>query len=218
MFVFDQELLSHPLVLLIIGAAISGVIIPYATDKWKDKQKQLEIARQDYQRELAIKNDLVADIAQSVMIILVTMKTIQKRIDDVGQICSKQHEFDKNQQPTNNIKLVPNELPKLMQSINVSFEKLDKKYNDFEISSGVIGTTLKIYFPESHLYDRWRNFYTKKMNHLYEKTRQVVEAAKKGDFNAFDTECWSREAESIFNEKVCLIEDIISPNTKILRK
>ena len=56
------------------------------------------------------------------MTILVSMKSIQKRIDKVGQICSKQHEFDKNQQPTNNIKLDPNELPKLMQNINASLE------------------------------------------------------------------------------------------------
>jgi hypothetical protein len=96
MFVFDQEILSHPLFVLFVGAGLSGVIIPYATNKWKDKQ-----------RELDIKKDLVGNIAQSVMTILVYTESTLKRINEVCQILSKQNEFDNNLGHGNEAKVDP---------------------------------------------------------------------------------------------------------------
>lgn len=35
--------ISHPSVLLIVGAIISSLVIPYFTRQWQDSQKQLEL-------------------------------------------------------------------------------------------------------------------------------------------------------------------------------
>jgi hypothetical protein len=38
-----KETLSHPMLLLIVGAIISSLIIPYFTRQWQDHQKELEL-------------------------------------------------------------------------------------------------------------------------------------------------------------------------------
>lgn len=48
------HLLSHPLVLLLLGAAISAVIVPMLTQRW-----------QDHQRALDIQTSLVADMTEA---------------------------------------------------------------------------------------------------------------------------------------------------------
>jgi hypothetical protein len=42
MATFD-EVLGHPLTLLLIGAGVSSVLIPWFTNKWQDHRKKLEI-------------------------------------------------------------------------------------------------------------------------------------------------------------------------------
>jgi hypothetical protein len=37
------EALSHPMLLLIVGAIISSLIIPYFTRQWQDHQHELEL-------------------------------------------------------------------------------------------------------------------------------------------------------------------------------
>ena len=39
----DMTVLSHPLVLLLIGAFISSLLIPYFTRQWQDNQKEFEL-------------------------------------------------------------------------------------------------------------------------------------------------------------------------------
>jgi hypothetical protein len=38
-----REILAHPLVLLIVGAWLSGLLIPHFTQGWQDREKALEI-------------------------------------------------------------------------------------------------------------------------------------------------------------------------------
>lgn len=38
-----RELLAHPLVLLVVGAWLSGLLIPHFTQSWQDREKALEI-------------------------------------------------------------------------------------------------------------------------------------------------------------------------------
>ena len=49
-----SQILSHPFSLLIVGAIISSLIIPYYTKSW-----------QDYQKELEIKSDIASDISKT---------------------------------------------------------------------------------------------------------------------------------------------------------
>jgi len=48
--------LAHPLLLLIIGALISALIVPWLTQRWQNHQKKLEL-----------KSDLVSQISESVV-------------------------------------------------------------------------------------------------------------------------------------------------------
>jgi hypothetical protein len=41
--VTNGDLLSHPLVLLILGGAFTGYLLPRLTRKWQDRQKELEV-------------------------------------------------------------------------------------------------------------------------------------------------------------------------------
>ena len=50
------ELLKHPLIVLLVGALISGLLIPAFTRRW-----------QNYQKALEIKTQLVSDLSKSIM-------------------------------------------------------------------------------------------------------------------------------------------------------
>lgn len=50
------SLLGHPLTILLLGAAISGVLVPWLTRRWQNHQKSLEI-----------KTDLVSELSKAIM-------------------------------------------------------------------------------------------------------------------------------------------------------
>lgn len=50
------ELLAHPLFLLVAGALLTGLLLPYVTRQWETRRKELEI-----------KTDLVTDICEATM-------------------------------------------------------------------------------------------------------------------------------------------------------
>jgi hypothetical protein len=38
-----EEIIGHPLTLLLIGASVSSLLIPWFTNKWQDHRKKLDI-------------------------------------------------------------------------------------------------------------------------------------------------------------------------------
>ena len=38
-----KKVISHPFLILVVGAIISGLLVPYFTHQWQDNQKQLEL-------------------------------------------------------------------------------------------------------------------------------------------------------------------------------
>jgi hypothetical protein len=56
-----KNILSNPLLLLLVGALVTGLLAPYITKQWQNQQKELEI-----------KTDLLRRITQSVTSLLVT--------------------------------------------------------------------------------------------------------------------------------------------------
>jgi hypothetical protein len=70
--IFLQSL-AHPIVLLCVGAAISGYLIPYITRQWQDHQKELEV-----------KIGLVSQISDSVTTLAMIVQFTE--IDAKGQI------------------------------------------------------------------------------------------------------------------------------------
>ena len=63
---YAKNILSHPFVLLIIGAGISGLLIPPITNQWQNHQKELEL-----------KTDLASQISKAVANIIIASRLIQ---------------------------------------------------------------------------------------------------------------------------------------------
>ena len=61
-----SQILSHPFSLLIVGAIISSLIIPYYTKSW-----------QDYQKELEIKSDIASDISKTMTDYVINGRLVQ---------------------------------------------------------------------------------------------------------------------------------------------
>ena len=59
----SEILLTHPLFLLLIGALLTGIILPSITRKW-----------QNYQKELDLKTELVSEMSKSLMTVLMTFE------------------------------------------------------------------------------------------------------------------------------------------------
>jgi hypothetical protein len=66
------EKLSNPLLLLIIGAVISGILIPYFTRQWQDHQKDLEL-----------KTDLVSGISKAIVDLMLAAQLIETKTSPI---------------------------------------------------------------------------------------------------------------------------------------
>lgn len=64
--IYIGRVLSHPFVLLVIGAAITSYVIPLLTRRWQDHQKELEL-----------KVDLVSQISESVHRIIMAIEPLE---------------------------------------------------------------------------------------------------------------------------------------------
>jgi hypothetical protein len=66
--------LGHPLLLLLVGAAVSSYLIPALTRQWQDHQKELEV-----------KIDLVDEISKTVAEFVIAVQFAQFRSDNQSQ-------------------------------------------------------------------------------------------------------------------------------------
>lgn len=57
------EFFQHPLVILLVGSIISGVLIPFFTKNWQNHQKSLDI-----------KNDLVTEISKTITTMMINVQ------------------------------------------------------------------------------------------------------------------------------------------------
>lgn len=95
--------------LIVVGGAISGLLIPYITNQWQNHQKELEI-----------KTDLVWRISETVMSMIIAVQ------------------FAEMSGPTQQ-----------------SQEEYNKLFREWEISSAVIGSQIRAYFPANNLGSDW---------------------------------------------------------------
>ena len=73
------DLLKHPLIILFVGALISGLLVPSITRGWQNHQKALEI-----------KTQLVSEFSKSIMEIIMAIQFAH-----LGAESQKQADFDK---------------------------------------------------------------------------------------------------------------------------
>ena len=65
MATFEESFL-YPLVLLLVGAGVSGVLVSYLTNMWQDRRKQRELDVENHRKELEIKIEIVSRMSEAV--------------------------------------------------------------------------------------------------------------------------------------------------------
>jgi len=153
-----SQLFSHPLVLLLIGVAISGVLIPYFTNRAAKYQKGLEI-----------KTDLMRRINEGVIRLVILLKFFGNelilakgyhsdiRLTDNPALLDQQKRLQEELEETRSKKLdqKKKELSKKLEGLAISIKKVENAYVDadnefrqWQVSSAVISSQIKSYFPE----------------------------------------------------------------------
>lgn len=102
------EFVSNPMLILIVGALVTGLLVPYITNQWQNHQKELEL-----------KTDLVAEISD-----VVTRMILAIQFAEVGATSFTQEDYDKS-------------------------------YSNFLVSSAIIGSKIRSYFPDTQLGKEW---------------------------------------------------------------
>jgi hypothetical protein len=124
-----MELLRHPLLILLIGAALSGWLIPTITRRWQDRQKEFEL-----------KNGLITEIIESITEIVMFrqyFRTAAIQYEAIRHFPAKE------------------EVAKCEQDVVAQKEQLDKAYLKWEVKTAVIEAKLRIYFPRTGIPTRW---------------------------------------------------------------
>jgi hypothetical protein len=65
-----SALLAHPLVVLLVGAALTGILVPALTRRWQDRQKELDI-----------KASLVSELSEAIMSIVMAVQFVRVRAE-----------------------------------------------------------------------------------------------------------------------------------------
>ena len=73
-----MDIFSHPLFLLLVGALVSGLLIPWFTSRWQNHQKELEL-----------KTQLATDITETV-----TAFVLAIQFAELGAVGQSQEDFD----------------------------------------------------------------------------------------------------------------------------
>jgi len=168
-----SQFFSHPLVLLLIGALISGVLIPYFTNRAAKYQKGLEI-----------KTDLVRRINESVIPVIISLLHMQDEMGNVHYAITtqtdkrppgrsgfhfrkedleaelreikKQLDQDKLEESSKKTleqkqKEVSEQLEKIVEAIKKLKDirvRADNEIRQWQVPSSVIESQIKSYFPE----------------------------------------------------------------------
>jgi len=66
------SVLAHPLIVLLVGAALTGILVPAFTRRWQNRQKELEI-----------KAALVSDLSEAIMSIVMAVQFVRSRTESV---------------------------------------------------------------------------------------------------------------------------------------
>jgi len=185
----DLAFLSHPLTILIIGAVLTGLFIPYITNRWQKSQRQVELNREDHKWEIEIKSKIVNRMAQCAMTAIARLEPIEAKICKIGGSNTP-------------------DLKKLVRQINKSLEDTEKIYTDNKTQAAVIATELGTYFGP--LYKEWDDFYWHRTSQLINKTKKDLEDAedaKKQNLD-FSTKAWEDMYDETINAKHALLEKI----------
>lgn len=66
-----SDFLAHPLVILLVGALLSGLLIPAFTRRWQERQKEVEL-----------KTELVSELSESIMKMIITIQIVHLSLNN----------------------------------------------------------------------------------------------------------------------------------------
>ncbi len=184
------EILSHPLTLLLIGALLSGLLIPYFTNRWQIHQKGLEI-----------RIDLVGRISRTVMEMMTMVESMLIRILKVAE------EKRKLSTTVRDDDAASNKVDELEKDVVKSFEQLNTEYRKFKVDSAVIGTELESYFPSEDIGREWDKLF-REIELFYARTENDFEIAKLGgDIGQADIDA---KRKKILHRKYIIIQLVLN--------
>ena len=121
-------ILSHPLVVLLAGAILTGILVPTITRQWQDRQKELEI-----------KTQLVSELSESIMQIVMAVQFVRARAEVAALQPSSRATIDR-------------------ERINRQQREFDEAYRTWEIRSAILSTKLEAYFGRTTIPSDWTRF------------------------------------------------------------
>jgi hypothetical protein len=65
MATFEESFL-YPLILLLVGAGVSGLLVAWLTNRWQDRRREREIEVEHRRKELEIKVDIASKISEAI--------------------------------------------------------------------------------------------------------------------------------------------------------
>lgn len=216
-----SEFFSHPLVLLLIGALISGVLIPYFTNRAANYQKGLEIKTNLMGRI----NEGVMQMVMSVQAMEIHLDMIRFQNDEEKSIISNRKEDldDELEEITKQLdRSQPEEITKkklnqkrreiyeklegtnkLIQNAEKLFEEANNEYRQWEVSRAVIRSQIRSYFPRI---ERMWNDFSENVSRFYAHIQDDYSYALYGSSeNRGD---WGKMRQNVIKEKEKIVENI----------
>ena len=134
--------LLFPLIILLVGAVISGIFVPRIANAREERRKSLEL-----------RTNLVTQITEAVTSFLMAIQFAQQ-----AERYANAHRESVNRlgPATEDVREAPDNLEDAEAESGLADANM--AYRRWEIDSAVIGTKLRAYFPESGLDRRWVQF------------------------------------------------------------
>ena len=153
--------LTSNLVLLGVGAGITGILVPYFTRRWQDRKAALKL-----------KEELVKHIATSVTRILRATESAEHKLINISMKPSIEDQANQKEKQSVNNQSTTTETPKTeKQELLEGFRKSQIAWLD---DCPGIGSTIHTYYHRSKIKDDWEDYY-----HLIQEFYKLTETDDK---------------------------------------
>ena len=195
--------LSHPLVVLFVGAIITGLLIPWLTRQWQNRQKELEL-----------KTEIVSGISESTVNLLTCVGAVR-----VLRTWLPQNAPDDK---------APPRAEKIRRRYDEAWDVMNRAYHEYEVKSAVILTKLKAYLPETEIPSKWvdfsyivKGFYALEGIHDVQKHRQFKDELREKlsgllNLESMVGEDWNEMFNKILTAQDELIEKILKSRIPLI--
>lgn len=123
-----SDFFAHPLTVLIVGAILTGLLVPAITRRWQNRQKELEV-----------KVELISELSEAIMQIVMAVQVVRVRAELPRSAMSDENSPERDE----DVK---------------AFQEMNKAYRTWEVRSAVLGTRLEAFFSGTAIPADWTSF------------------------------------------------------------